>query len=97
MNVVTLNELLPDARGEMIAVPQFNINGYQWIEAILSVIKETHDPVIIGVTDRNVGRLGGYTYIVNLIKFMIKGLKFPHYLSFFQKWTQNGQKPHIWT
>lgn len=72
MNVVTLNELLPDARDKMIAVPQFNINGYQWIEAILNVVKETQDPVIIGVTDRNVERLGGYAYIVNLIKFMIK-------------------------
>lgn len=72
MNVVTLNGVLPQARVDNRAVPQFNINGYQWIEAIINVIKETNDSVIIGVTDRNVERLGGYAYIVNLIKFMLE-------------------------
>lgn len=72
MNVVTLNGVLPQARVDNRAVPQFNINGYQWIEAIINVIIETNDPVIIGVTDRNVERLGGYAYIVNLIKFMLE-------------------------
>lgn len=72
MNVVTLNEILPQARLEKRAVPQFNINGYQWIEAIIDVIKDTKDPVIIAVTDRNVERLGGYTYIVKLIRFMLE-------------------------
>ena len=64
--------MLPQARLENRAVPQFNINGYQWIEAIINVVKGTGDPVIIAVTDRNVERLGGYSYIVKLIKFMLE-------------------------
>lgn len=72
MTIKSLNEVLPQAKLENRAVPQFNINGYQWIEAILDVVKETKDPVIIAVTDRNVERLGGYALVVNLIKLAIK-------------------------
>lgn len=71
MNIVSLNEILPLAREKGIAVPQFNINGFQWIEAIVEVVEKNKLPVIIAVTDRNVDRLGGYRLIAKQIKMMI--------------------------
>lgn len=70
MKFATLNDVLPIAKNR-VAVPQFNINGQIWIEAILEVIKENDLPVIIGVTDRNVERLGGYTYIRKNIEILM--------------------------
>lgn len=70
MKFVSLNDLLPQAKKKKIGVPQFNINGYLWIEAILEAATETNKPIIIGVTDRNIQRLGGYRYVSELINLV---------------------------
>ncbi|AXY25024.1 6-phospho-5-dehydro-2-deoxy-D-gluconate aldolase [Suicoccus acidiformans] len=70
MHYQTLNDVLYEALAQGYAVPQFNINGYTWIEAIMETANELELPVIIGVTDRNVERLGGYQYIKNLIDLL---------------------------
>jgi len=70
MEFVTLNDLLPQAKAGKFAIPQFNINGYLWIEAIIEEAVNQDKSVIIGVTDRNVTRLGGYEYIHDLIKLV---------------------------
>lgn len=72
MPFVSLKEVLPNAKDNKYAIPQFNINGYQWVEAILEVVKEEKKSVIIGVTDKNVEKLGGYSCIVNVITSFIK-------------------------
>lgn len=72
MNIVSLNEVLPLAIEKGIAVPQFNINGFQWIDAIVEVIGKNKQPVIIAVTDRNVKRLGGYYFLVKVIKLVLQ-------------------------
>lgn len=71
MAFVSLNQLLPKAREERYAIPQFNINGYLWAEAILEVAEKQQKPIIIGVTDKNVERLGGYNFIREMIFQMI--------------------------
>lgn len=70
MRYVPLNEVLYDALEQGYAVPQFNINGYTWLEAIMESVNELNLPVIIGVTDRNVERLGGYQYIKDLVDLL---------------------------
>lgn len=70
MEFVSLNDVLPQAKTGKYAVPQFNINGYLWVEAIIEAAKELDKSIIIGVTDKNVERLGGYEYISNLIKLV---------------------------
>lgn len=72
MTFVSLNEVLPQARKRKVAVPQFNINGFLWAETILEVAESTGYEVIIGVTDRNVARLGGYKYIHRVIQTMME-------------------------
>lgn len=71
MTFVSLNEVLPQARERQVAVPQFNINGFLWAETILEVAQIKGYEVIIGVTDRNVPRLGGYRLIKRVIQAMI--------------------------
>lgn len=56
------------------AIPQFNINGYLWIESLLEVMKQVEEPLILAITDRNVERLGGYSYLVDLIGLKYKQL-----------------------
>lgn len=72
VNIVTLNDLLPNAKTVRQAIPQFNINGYQWAETILKVANDLQKPVIVGVTDKNVEKLGGYSYVSKMIKLMIQ-------------------------
>lgn len=71
MSLVTLKESLYEARKNNEAVPQFNINSYLWAECILEASAELESTVIIGVTDRNVKRLGGYSFIYKMIVSMI--------------------------
>ena len=66
----TLKEVVPQAVNNCSAVPQFNINGYSWIEAIMETANLYKVPIIIGVTDRNVERLGGYRFIRELIDLL---------------------------
>ncbi|PMB85092.1 6-phospho-5-dehydro-2-deoxy-D-gluconate aldolase [Dolosicoccus paucivorans] len=56
------------------AIPQFNINGYLWIESLLEVMQQIEEPLILAITDRNVERLGGYSYLVDLIDLKYKQL-----------------------
>lgn len=70
MKFVSLNDVLPQAKAGNFAVPQFNVNGYLWVEAIIEAANELEKSIIIGVTDKNVERLGGYAYIANLINIV---------------------------
>jgi len=72
MVFVTLNDILYGAKSERYAVPQFNINSYLWAETILEVSQKHFSPVIIGVTDKNVERLGGYSFVKRMIELMVK-------------------------
>lgn len=41
----TLNEVVPQAVNNSSAVPQFNINGYSWIEAIMETAIQYKVPI----------------------------------------------------
>lgn len=68
MAFVPLQEVLPTARKEGYAVGQFNINGSQWIEAILSAAQLNQSPVIVAASDRLVDFLGGFEWITLAVK-----------------------------
>lgn len=71
MAFTSLKELLTDAKEQRFAIPQFNINGYLWAESILEVAQSEKSPIIVGVTDKNVKRLGGYSFIREMVNLMI--------------------------
>lgn len=72
MKFITLNEILPLAVKEKRAIPQFNINGVIWLQAILEAAQEENYPIIIGTTDRVIDKLGGFKFVVNMVKNIAK-------------------------
>lgn len=75
MAFVTLKDVLPQARVERYGVGQFNINGIQWIDAILNTAQDNQSPVIVAASDRLVDFLGGFEWIVLALKAATRRLK----------------------
>lgn len=67
MEFIAMTKLLNESKKRKVAIPQFNVNGYLWIQSIIEAAQEEAAPIIIGITDRNVEYLGGYRYIQNMI------------------------------
>lgn len=72
MKLITLNDVLPIAVKEKKAIPQFNINGSIWLQAVLEAAQEESYPVIIGATDRIIDKLGGFEFVVSMVKDIVK-------------------------
>ncbi|WP_410514613.1 class II fructose-1,6-bisphosphate aldolase [Paenibacillus sp. BR2-3] len=66
MTLVSMKEMLLEAKKGGYAVGQFNINGLQWAQAILQAAEEERAPVILAASDRLVGYLGGYKVIATM-------------------------------
>ncbi len=64
--------MLPKAKQNHYAVGQFNINSFQWVEAILRAAERQQSPVILASTDRIVDYLGGVNVIAATTKKMIE-------------------------
>jgi 6-phospho-5-dehydro-2-deoxy-D-gluconate aldolase len=50
--LVPMKEMLEKAKKEQYAVGQFNINSFQWTEAILEAAEEERSPIIVASSDR---------------------------------------------
>ncbi|MGY4794664.1 class II fructose-1,6-bisphosphate aldolase [Lysinibacillus sp. FSL K6-0057] len=72
MGFVTLKDLLPQAKKNHYAIGQFNINSFQWIEAILRAAEQQKSPVVLASSDRIVDYLGGFKLISATADRMIK-------------------------
>lgn len=68
MALVSIKEMLLQAKAGGYAVGQFNLNGLQWAQAVLQAAEEEGVPVILGATDRLVGFLGGYRVIAAMVR-----------------------------
>lgn len=71
-NLVPLKQILKDALAGNYAVGHFNMNSYQWIEAILEAAEEEQSPVIVASSDRLVDYLGGFRLIASVVNQMIE-------------------------
>lgn len=71
--------MLAKAKEGKYAVGQYNINSFQWAEAILEVAEEEQAPVIVAASDRLVDYLGGFKIIAAMINTIIaeKGITVP--------------------
>jgi|SRR5699024_2786498 len=67
-----MKKYILDAFENHYAIPQINVNGLIWIEGALKAAQESHSPIIIGTTDKNIPFLGGYEFIAETIKKKIK-------------------------
>lgn len=71
-NLVSMNEMLTKAKDGKYAVGQFNINSFQWADAILEAAEEEQSPVILASTDRLVDYLGGFKLISTVIHKLVE-------------------------
>ncbi|MFD2706193.1 class II fructose-bisphosphate aldolase [Salibacterium lacus] len=62
--------ILDEAFEKKYAVPQFNMNGLIWMEAILKTAEKCRAPVIVGTTDKIVDQLGGFRLIAHSFHVM---------------------------
>jgi 6-phospho-5-dehydro-2-deoxy-D-gluconate aldolase len=67
-----MKEMLVRAKEEKYAVGQFNINSFQWAEAILEAAQEENSPVIVASSDRLVDYLGGFKLISTVINRLVE-------------------------
>jgi 6-phospho-5-dehydro-2-deoxy-D-gluconate aldolase len=70
--LVTMKEMLNRAKQEKYAVGQFNLNSFQWAEAILEAAEEEQAPVILASSDRLVDYLGGFRMIAFVINRLVE-------------------------
>lgn len=74
-----MKEMLTKAKEGKYAVGQYNINSFQWAEAILEAAEEEKAPVIVAASDRLVDYLGGFRLIATMINTIVseKGITIP--------------------
>ena len=66
--IVNGKELLEKAKKNKIAIPQFNINNFEWTKYILEECNLNNSPVIIGVSQTTIDYMGGYNIVSTMIK-----------------------------
>ncbi|MBT2758609.1 class II fructose-1,6-bisphosphate aldolase [Mesobacillus foraminis] len=66
-----MKEMLIKAKREKYAVGQYNINSFQWTEAILQAAEEERAPVILAASDRLVDYLGGFNTIAVMVNTLV--------------------------
>lgn len=67
-----MKEMLIKAKEEKYAVGAFNINSFQWAEAILEAAQEEHSPIIVASSDRLVDYLGGFKTIAAMVNSIVE-------------------------
>ncbi|MBN8235651.1 ketose-bisphosphate aldolase [Halobacillus kuroshimensis] len=67
---VPMYNVLDDALENNYAVPQFNMNGWIWLEAILKTAEACRAPVIVGTTDKIVDQIGGFRLLSESFSIM---------------------------
>lgn len=72
MNLITLNDILPEARKNKSAIGHFNVNGQLWMESILNAGQTKKSPIIVATSDRMVDYLGGFTLIKNMLTELVQ-------------------------
>jgi len=72
MPLVSMKEMLIEAKENRYAVGQFNINNLEYIQAILQAAEEEKSPVILGVSEGAGRYMGGFKVIVTMVKSLME-------------------------
>src|SRR4051812_38419603 len=70
--LVPMKEMLEKAKTGNYAIGQFNINSFQWAEAMLEAAEEERSPIIVASSDRLVDYLGGFKTIATMINRIVE-------------------------
>ncbi|MDL4839171.1 class II fructose-bisphosphate aldolase [Aquibacillus rhizosphaerae] len=68
MPLVSMKEMLEDAKAKSYAVGQFNLNNLEYVQAILQAAEEEKSPVILGVSEGAGKYMGGFGVVVAMVK-----------------------------
>lgn len=72
MALVSMKDMLINAKAEGYAVGQFNINNLEFTQAILLAAQEENSPVILGVSEGAGKYMGGFISVVYMVKGLIE-------------------------
>lgn len=75
MALVSMKEMLIQAKENKYAVGQFNINNLEFTQAILQAAQEEQSPVILGVSEGAARYMGGFKLIVSMVKELMDEYK----------------------
>lgn len=75
MPLVSMKEMLIQAKENKYAVGQFNINNLEFTQAILQAAQEENSPVILGVSEGAARYMGGFKLIVTMVKELMEEYK----------------------
>ncbi|WP_058308549.1 class II fructose-1,6-bisphosphate aldolase [Gracilibacillus massiliensis] len=73
--LVSMKDMIVEAKKNHYAVGQFNINSFQWVTAILRAAEKERSPVIIASTDRIVEYLGGLKLIASTTRKIVEEMQ----------------------
>ncbi len=68
MPLVSMKEMLIDAKENGYAVGQYNINNLEFTQAILEASQEENAPVILGVSEGAARYMSGFTQLLKWLK-----------------------------
>ncbi|MHC0551730.1 class II fructose-bisphosphate aldolase [Salinicoccus sp. CNSTN-B1] len=74
MPLVSMTEMLNQARKEGYAVGQYNVNNLEFAQAILTASQEENAPVILGVSEGAARYMSGMTTVVKMIEGLMHDL-----------------------
>ncbi|WP_186576539.1 class II fructose-bisphosphate aldolase [Aquibacillus kalidii] len=72
MPLVSMKQMLEDAKAGSYAVGQFNINNLEYVQAILQAAEEEKSPVILGVSEGAGRYMGGFGVVVTMVKAVME-------------------------
>ena len=72
--LVSVKEMLEEARAGKYAVGQFNINNLEWTKSILLTAQELNSPVILGVSEGAGKYMTGFKTVAAMVSAMIDEL-----------------------
>ncbi|WP_409300597.1 class II fructose-1,6-bisphosphate aldolase [Peribacillus sp. SCS-155] len=72
MPLVSMKEMLIQAKEGGYAVGQFNINNLEFTQAILQAAQEENSPVILGVSEGAARYMGGFKFTVEMVKALME-------------------------
>lgn len=74
MALISMKEMLQEAKKGGYAVGQYNINGLEFAQAFLQAAEEERAPIILASSDRLVDYLGGFNTVSAMVNALIKEL-----------------------
>src|SRR5699024_3981719 len=71
MPLVSMKEMLIDAKEKGYAIGQYNLNNLEFTQAILQASQEENAPVILGVSEGAARYMGGFYTVVKMVEGLL--------------------------